>query len=148
MILWKMWEEWECCSFSLFFVYYVCSEWIVPQLHSIGSIVKKRCFLFLLCPYYLCHFLKANSQILFISSCLYPYCPWLIMPQNFVFFPSISISENSLCNSFHSVNSEIFPFVEQGGPIFIFISWMYCEISVIQILCSLIAVHWLALLSV
>lgn len=74
------------------------------------------------CPYYLCHFLKANSQIPFVSSCLCPYCPWPIIPQNFVFFPSISISENSLCNFFHSVNSEIFPFVEQRCLIFILIS--------------------------
>lgn len=126
-ILWKMWEQWECLFF-LFVLYYVPSELIVPQLQSIGSIVKKLCFLLLLCAYYLCHFLKANSQIPFISSCLHPCYPLPIIPQNFIFFPPISISENSLCNSFHPVNSEIFPFVEQRCLIFIFISWMYCQI--------------------
>lgn len=60
------------CSFFLSFLYYVPSEWIVPQLHSIGSILKKMVFLIavvslLSLPFPQSQFINSLHFILFIS---------------------------------------------------------------------------------
>lgn len=101
-----MWFYGKCgknenaCSFFLSCVYYVPSEWIVPQLHSIGNIVKKKVFLIavvslLFVPFPQGQFTNSLYFVLLIS-----LQPLAHHNKNFMFFPSISSSENSLLTLF------------------------------------------------
>lgn len=109
----------NACSFFLSCVYYVPSEWIVPQLHSIGNIVKKKVFLIavvslLFVPFPQGQFTSSLYFVLLIS-----LQPLAHHSKIFMFFPSISSSENSLLTLFTKW-TWIFPLCQTKRPHFYF----------------------------